>query len=104
MERVDHISMIYYLFDCALDYLQSMVYFQAIFTRLHLFARRLEGMMGENVARAAENAREMMTSIQAKFDEMEVLLACIMALAKIAYLYVEDLTAFICRRNWFSPK
>ena len=104
MERGDHISMIYYLFDCALDYLQSMVYFQAIFTRLHLFARRLEGMMGENVARAAENAREMMTSIQAKFDEMEVLLACIMALAEIAYLHVEDLTVFIRRRNRFSPK
>ena len=104
MEREDHISMIYYLFDRALDYLQSMVYFQAMFTWLRLFVRRLEGMMGENVARAAKNAREMMTSIQAKFDEMEVLLACIMALAKIAYLYVEDLTAFICRRNWFSPK
>jgi hypothetical protein len=104
MECKDHISMIYYLFDRALDYLQSMVYFQAIFTRLRLFVRRLEGMMGENLARAAENAREMMTSIQAKFDEMEVLLACIMALAEIAYLYVEDLTVFIHRRNRLSPK
>ena len=85
-EHGDHISMIYYLFDRALDYLQSMVYFQAMFTWLRLFVRRLEGMMGENVARAAKNAREMMTSIQAKFDEMEVLLACIMALAEIAYV------------------
>ena len=47
--------------------------------------------MGENVARAAENAREMMTSIQAKFDEMEVLLACIMALAKIAYTFMSKI-------------
>ena len=27
-----------------------------------------------------------------------------MALAKIAYLHVEDLTVFICRRNRFCPK
>ena len=60
--------------------------------------------MGENVARAAENAREVMTSIEAKFDEMEVLLAYIMALAEIAYIHVEDLTVFIRRRNRFSPK
>jgi hypothetical protein len=92
------------LFDRALDYLQSMVYFQAIFTWLRLFVRRLEGMMGENLARAAENAREMMTSIQAKFDEMEVLLACIMVLAEIAYLYVENLTVFFSQEESAQSK
>ncbi len=58
--------------------------------------------MGENVGRAVEEAREMMTRVQAIVNELEVLVACLMALAEIAYLHVEDLTVFICRRTWFS--
>jgi hypothetical protein len=45
-----------------------------------------------------------MSRAQAKFDVLEVLVACGMALAKIAYLHVEDLTVFICRRTRFSPR
>ena len=60
--------------------------------------------MGESVERAVEEARVMMSRAQAKFDELEVLVACVMALAKIAYLHVEDLTVFIRRRTWFSPR
>ena len=55
--------------------------------------------MGESVERAVEEARVMMSRAQAKFDELEVLVACVMALAKIAYLHVEDLTVFIRRRT-----
>ena len=46
----------------------------------------------------------MMSRAQAKFDELEVLVACVMALAEIAYLHVEDLTVFIRRRTRFSPR
>ena len=60
--------------------------------------------MGESVGRAVEEARVMMSRAQAKFDELEVLVACVMALAEIAYLHVEDLTVFIRRRTWFSPR
>jgi predicted aconitase len=61
-------------------------------------------IMGESVGRAVEEARVMMSRAQAKFDELEVLVACVMALAEIAYLHVEDLTVFIRRRTWFSPR
>ena len=60
--------------------------------------------MGESVGRAVEEARVMMSRAQAKFDELEVLVACVMALAEIAYLHVEDLTVFIRRRTRFSPR
>jgi hypothetical protein len=46
----------------------------------------------------------MISLAQAKFDELEVLVACVMALAEIAYLHVEDLTVFIRRRTRFSPR
>ena len=37
----------------------------------------------------------MMTRVQSTFDELQVLVNCVMVLAKIAYLHVEDLTIFI---------
>ena len=77
----------------------GMVQIQSNFIRLRLFVRLWEKIMGESVKRAVEEARVMMSCAQAKFDELEVLVACIMALAKIAYLHVEDLTVFIRRRT-----
>ena len=60
--------------------------------------------MGESVGRAVEEARVMMSRAQAKFDELEVRIACAMALDEIAYLHIEDLTVFIRRRTRFSPR
>ena len=77
----------------------GMVQIQSNFIRLRLFVRQWEKIMGESVKRAVEEARVMMSCAQAKFDELEVLVACVMALAKIAYLHVEDLTVFIRRRT-----
>lgn len=104
MERKDFTSWIYYFFDRALEYLMGMVQIQSEFTRLRLFVRQREEIMGESVGRAVEEARVMMSRAQAKFDELEVLVACVMALAEIAYLHVEDLTVFIRRRTRFSPR
>ena len=104
MEREGYIWWIYYFFDCALDYLQSMVYLQAMNTRLRLFVRQWDEVIGENVGVAVSEAREMMKRIQRIFDELELLVACLMSLAEISYLQVEDLTVFIRRRNRFSPK
>jgi hypothetical protein len=104
MEREDFTSWIYYFFDRALEYLMGMVQIQSEFTRLRLFVRHWEEIMGESVGRAVEEARVMMSRAQAKFDELEVLVACGMALAEIAYLHVEDLTVFIHRRTRFSPR
>jgi hypothetical protein len=56
------------------------------------------------MGRAVEMAQEMMTHVQVKFNELEVLVACLMALAKIAYLHIEDLIVFIYRRTCFSPR
>ena len=99
MERKEYTSWIYYFFDRSLEYLHLMVYLQAIFIRLRLFIRQWEGEMGENVGRAVNQARDMMMCVQDKFDELDVLAVCFMALAEIAYLHVEDLTVFICRRT-----
>jgi len=74
------------------------------FTRLRLFVCQWEEIMGESVGRAVEEARVMISRAQAKFDELEVRIACAMALGEIAYLHIEDLTVFICRRTWFSPR
>ncbi len=60
--------------------------------------------MGKNMGRAFEEAREMMTHVQAIVNELEVLVACLMVLAEIAYLHVEDLSVFTRRRTWFSPR
>ena len=51
--------------------------------------------MSENVGRAVNQARNMMIRVQDKFDEIDVLVVCFMALAEIAYIHVEDLTVFI---------
>jgi hypothetical protein len=104
MEREGYTWWIYYFFDCALDYLQSMVYLQAMNTRLRLFVRQWDEVIGENVGVAVREAREMMKRIQRIFDELELLVACLMSLAEISYLQVEDLTVFIRRRNRFSLK
>ena len=77
----------------------GMVQIQSEFTWLRLFVYQWEEIMGERVERAVEEARAMMSCAQARFDELEVLVACVMVLAEIAYLHVEDLTVFIRRRT-----
>ena len=61
MEREDFTSWIYYFFDRALEYLMGMVQIQSEFTRLCLFVRQWEEIMGESVGRAVEEARVMMS-------------------------------------------
>jgi hypothetical protein len=90
MEHKVYTSLIYYFFDHALDYLQVLVHFLTMFTWLCLFVHQWERMMGENVGRAAKEAQEMMTCVQAKFNELEILVVCLMVLAKVAYLHIED--------------
>ena len=85
MEREGYTWWIYYFFDCALDYLQSMVYLQAMNTRLRLFVRQWDEVIGENVGVAVREAQEMMKRIQRIFDELELLVACLMSLAEISY-------------------
>jgi hypothetical protein len=89
MEREDFTSWIYFFFDQALEYLMGMVQIQSEFTRLRLFVCQWEEIMGESVGRAVEESRVMMSRAQAKFDELEVLVACVMALAEITYLHVD---------------
>ena len=101
MEREIYMSWIYYLFDTVLEPLQSMVYFQSTFTRLRLFVHHHSGRI--DVGRAVEEAIGMMTRVQSTVDELQVMVNCLMALAEIAYLHVEDLTIFIRKRNRFTP-
>jgi hypothetical protein len=69
MEREGYTWWLYYF----LDYLQAMAYFQAVNTRLCLFVRQWDGVIGANVTVAVEEAREMMKRIQRIFGELELL-------------------------------
>ena len=100
MEREGYTAWIYYLFDHILDHQQVMVYFQSTYDRLRSFVHDHSGRL--DLGRLVAEAREMMTSVEASYEELKVTVNCYMGLAEIAFLYVEDLSVFIRRRVRFT--
>ena len=100
MEQEGYTAWIYYLFDHILDHQQVMVYFQSTYDGLRSFVHDHSGRL--DLGRLVAEAREMMTSVEASYEELKVTVNCYMGLAEIAFLYVEDLSVFIRRRVRFT--
>jgi hypothetical protein len=85
-------------FNRAMEYLLTLTFLRAIVIRLRLACREL------GATRAAFYARQGIERIRKIVDQLVFLNMWIMAIAEMAYLYVEDLTVFARRRVQFGPK